>query len=230
MFSIKRILFVFGLLAAALATTAASADEAHAQGLFGVGEMTAGERGAGGFGLSAHFELGMMVEQTALGNWLGIELATELGYDKYADGEFLFDASVGFPITLGQIGNGGPGTTLFAFALGAGMSVQHVYGYVRGRILTQLSPSAYIELMGRWTPSEASNTWDEDAIGLDIFHVRASVFFAASDDLDLQIFAEWAPADITREGVEDPANIDQFPEGVSRDYQNIIRVGFGFVF
>ncbi|TNF30168.1 MAG: hypothetical protein EP329_14135 [Deltaproteobacteria bacterium] len=232
-------------LGAAL-TTLGGGTEARAQGMFGVGEMAAGASfqlgdrlGGSGFGLSAHFELATMVDQTALGDWLGMEFLAELGYEKYKgvdpyDGEWtmgplLFDLQLGFPFTILHLGDGGPGTTLVSVGLGAGMSAQHVYGYARARILTALSDDAFLEVMGRWTPSEASAD-GTDRTGLDVYQLRISAYFAVDDELKLQVFGEWAPADRTRVGEEDPTQLAQAPPEVTTPFQDVVRIGFGFVF
>lgn len=234
------------LSAAVAALALVGTPQAHAQGLFGIGEMVVGgslqfgERlGGGGFGLSAHFEYAAMGDQTALGNWMGFEFVSELGYEKYKGqdpyggdwtmGPLLFDLALGFPLTLVTIGDGGTGTTIVSFALGAGLSAQHVYGYVRGRILTALSETAYLELMGRWTPSEASAD-GTDKTGLDLFQLRGSAYFEVDPDLKLQVFAEWTPADRARVGAEDPANLSAFPRETETSFQDVVRVGVGVVF
>ncbi len=223
-----------------------AANKSHAQGLFGIGEMSAGgsvmfgdRNGGGGFGINAHFEYAAMAEETALGGYLGLEFLTELGYEQYGgtdpyggewtQGPLIFDMGVGFPVTLFKLGSGGTGTTLFTVGLGAGMSVQHAYGYVRARILTRLGTSSFLELMGRWTPSEASSDWTEDT-GLDVYQARVSFNFKASETLAMQLFGEWQPADRTREARGDPINVAKWPGETTRAFQSILRVGLGFIF
>lgn len=233
------------VLLGALALGGAS-NRSHAQGLFGLGEMSAGgsvmfgdRNGGGGGGINAHFEYAAMAEETALGGYLGLEFLTELGYESYAgvdpyggewtQGPLIFDLAVGFPVTLFKLGSGGTGTTLFTVGLGAGMSVQHAYGYVRARILMRLGGSAFLELMGRWTPSEASSDWTEDT-GLDVYQARLSLNFKASDTLAMQLFGEWQPADRTREAKGDPDNVAKWPGETTKAFQSILRVGVGFIF
>ena len=220
--------------------------DAHAQGMFGVGDMTFGgsfafgdRLGGGGFGLSAHFELATMVDETAIGNWLGFEFISEVGYEKYKGkdpykgdwtmGPLVFDLELGFPFTILHIGEGGPGTTLVSLGLGAGMSAQHIFGYVRARILMAIADDAYVEVMGRWTPAEASAD-GTDHTGLAIYQLRLSSYFALDEDLNLQLFAEWTPAERTRVGDEDPSNIAHAPPETTTDFQNVVRIGVGVVF
>ncbi len=221
-----------GALSAPMAS--ARADEG---GLFGIGGMAAGvsgmfgdRLGGGGYGLSAHFELGLPVSPTALGNSLGFELATELGYESYAASELIFDVGLGFPITLLQLGEGGFGSTLLTFALGAGLNVQHAYGYVRGRLLFSVTSDLHLEAMGRWTPQEASTAWVDGEAGLDALQLRGSVFHRLDEDMGLQIFAEWSPADIAYATAEDPDNLARFPEPEVSVYQDVFRIGLGLVF
>jgi len=219
---------------------------AEAQRLFGVGEMTLGgslqlgdRLGAAGFGLSAHFEYATMGDQTALGNWMGFEFVSELGYEKYKGddpyggdwtmGPLILDMALGFPVTLVTLGDGGTGTTVVSFALGAGLSAQHVYGYARLRLLMALSETMYVEVMGRWTPPEASAD-GTDKTGLDVYQLRGSLYFAVDEDLNLQLFAEWIPADRVRVGAEDPAHIGSFPKATVTAFQDILRIGAGVVF
>ncbi|PKN56538.1 MAG: hypothetical protein CVU56_15665 [Deltaproteobacteria bacterium HGW-Deltaproteobacteria-14] len=232
--------------AAMAAVGLGGARDAHAQGMFGVGEMTAGgsvgfgdRLGGGGFGLSAHFELAMMVDETAIGNWLGFEFISELGYEKYKGkdpykgewtmGPLILDLQLGFPFTILHIGDGGPGTTLVSLGLGAGLSAQHMYGYLRARILTAITETAYLELMGRWTPAEASAD-GTDHTGLAVYQLRLSTYFALNEDLNLQVFAEWTPVDRTRVGDEDPTNIAHAPPETTTNFQNVVRIGVGVVF
>ena len=234
----------FLLLALAIPLFASS--DTRAQGLFGAGEMSAGasflygERlGGSGGGFTAHFEWASMFEETALGGYMGAEFLTFLGYESYSgkdpyggestQGPLIFDMQVGFPVTLFKIGGGSPGTTLFTVGLGAGMSVQHAYGYLRARLLTQLGEKTYIELMGRWTPSEASNDWTEKT-GLDIYEARVSLVTPVSDDITLQIFAEWSTGDRARLGKEDPMRPADEPPEVTTVFQSVWRAGVGFVF
>ena len=233
-------------LAGALLATLGAAHDARAQGLFGIGEMTVGgsftygdRLGASGFGLSAHFEYAAMVDQTEIGDWLGFEFISELGYEHYSGkdpykggwtmGPLVMDFELGFPFTILHLGNGGPGTTVVSIGLGAGLSAQHMFGYARGRILMTLSDAAYLEVMGRWTPSAASADGTKRT-GLDLYQLRLSSYFAVDEDLKLQVFAEWTPAQRTRVGDEDPANIAKAPPEVTTEFQNVVRVGVGVVF
>jgi|GEM_PF-3018475 len=244
----KTMRAIAAVVALCAAVTVLAGDrEARAQGMFGVGEMTAGgsfmfgdRLDAGGFGLSAHFEVATMMDQTAIGNWLGFEFIGELGYEKYKGddpyggdwtmGPLIFDLELGFPFTILHIGDGGPGTTLVSLGLGAGLNTQHVFGYLRARILVAISHDAFIEVMGRWTPAEASDDGTDDPTGLDIYQLRVSAYFAVSEDLNLQVFGEWDPADRTRVGPEDPSNLAKAPPELTTDFQNVIRFGVGVVF
>lgn len=219
---------------------------AHAQGLLGAGSMSVGgsllggERlDGGGFGFTAHFEYASMFEETVLGGYMGAEFLVFLGYEKYSgldphggsatQGPLLFDMQVGFPVTLFKVGGGGAGTTLLTLGLGAGFGVQHAYGYVRARVLTALSDKTFIELMGRWTPDEASNDWT-DKTGLDLWEARASIVTPVSEDITLQLFAEWSTGDRTRIGDEDPLHPAQTPPEATTPFQSVWRAGVGFVF
>ncbi len=233
-------------LTTALTAVALTSDDAHAQGLLGAGEMSAGASvlvgdrlDGGGFGFTGHFEYAGMFEETALGGYMGFEFLTLLGYESYNGvdpyggentmGPLLFDLAVGFPVTLFKLGNGGSGTTLLTIGIGAGMSAQHAYGYVRSRILTKLGAETYIELMGRWTPSEASNDWTEKT-GLDVYEARVSFITPVSEDLTLQFFGEWSAADRTRTGTGDPTKPAIEPPEVTTNFQSIWRFGAGFIF
>lgn len=203
----------------------------------GVGGMAAGlsgmlgdRMGGTGGGASAHFELVIPTSPTALGHLLGLELQTEIGYESYAVGELVFDLGIGFPMTLLHLGEGGVGTTIVSMALGAGLNVQHAYGYVRGRVLTKLSDDLYVELMGRWTPQEASTAWVDDGAGLEAYAARASVYLALDDEMGLQVFGEWSPADIASARPEDPENIAKFPGAEVDPYQSVMRLGVGLMF
>lgn len=229
-----------------LAGLVANPGEGRAQGLFGAGEMSAGasflmgERlGGSGGGFTAHFEYAGMFEETALGGYMGAEFLTFIGYESYDGvdphggdntlGPLIFDMQIGFPVTLFKVGGGGPGTTLFTVGLGAGFGAQHAYGYLRSRILTQLGTDTYLELMGRWTPSEASNDWT-DRTGLDIYEARVSVVTPVSEDITLQIFVEWSTGDRARTAKEDPMKPAEEPAEVATSFQSVWRAGVGFVF
>lgn len=232
-------------LAACLVLTAAAPDSRADAPFFGIADMLAGgsfltgdRLGGGGFGVVGHFELGYYFNETSIGNWMGFELVTELGYESFSGedphggeatlGPLLFDAAVGFPITLLRIGSGDIGTTTWSMALGGGFSVQHVYGYVRTRIQTRLADRAYLDLMFRWTPSEASNDWTDDT-GLDIYQFRASVFVGIGD-MDMQFFGEFVPGERSRLGPEDPANLAKSRPEVTTDFQSVWRFGVGWLF
>lgn len=149
---------------------------------------------------------------------------------EYTQGPLVFDVGVGFPVTLLKLGDGGPGSTLLSFAIGAGMSVQHAYGYLRARLLFTLGPATFIELMGRWTPSEASNDWT-DKTGLDVYQARTSFYFDASEDFDLRIFVDWTPADRTRIGrATDATALASWPPETTTTFQNVVQAGVHFVF
>lgn len=234
------------LIALAILVPVSSPGAASAQDLLGAGSMSAGasflfgERlGGGGGGFTAHFEVASMFEETALGGYMGAEFLALLGYESYdgkdpygggnTQGPLIFDMQVGFPVTLFRIGGGNPGTTLFTVGLGAGMGAQHAYGYLRSRILTKLGENTYLELMGRWTPSEASSDWT-DKTGLDIYEARVSIVTPVSEDITLQFFAEWSTGDRTRVGKEDPMKPAEEPPETTTSFQSIWRAGAGFVF
>ena len=239
---------LLGLFVALLALAAQGLGErgARAQGLLGVGEMSVGgsamfgsRLGGGGFGLAAHFEVGMLVDETALGHWMGFEFATDIGYEQFdgedpnggewTQGPLVFDMSVGFPITLLKLGSGGTMTTLFTFSLGGGFSVQHAYGYARLRVLMLLTQEAYLEVRGTWTPSEASNDWTKKT-GLDVYALRASVFADLGDDTKLEFFGEWTSAERARDGAEDETDLTKWPVEAVEDFENVVRIGVGYVF
>jgi len=243
---ISKIVLIVLTLTLTTAITLGPPNDARAQGLLGAGEMTAGASflfgdrlQGGGFGFTAHFEYAAMFEETALGGYMGIEFLSLLGYESYdaidphgggnTMGPLLFDLALGFPVTLFKIGNGGAGTTLFTIGIGAGMSAQHAYGYVRSRLLTKFSTSTYLELMGRWTPSEASNDWTEKT-GLDVYEARVSFITPVSEDFTLHFFGEWSAADRTRIEQGDPTRPAIEPPEVTTNFQSIWRVGVGFVF
>jgi len=239
----SKIVLILALTTAAL--TLAPTD-ARAQGLLGAGEMSAGASllfgdrlEGGGFGFTAHFEYAAMFEETALGGYMGLEFLSMLGYESYDGvdpygggntmGPLIFDLAVGFPVTLFKLGDGGTGTTLLTLGIGAGLSAQHAYGYVRSRLLTKLSASSYIELMGRWTPSEASNDWTKKT-GLDVYEARISFITPVSEEFTLHLFGEWSAADRTRIGRGDPTQPAIEPPEVTTTFQSIWRFGVGFVF
>jgi hypothetical protein len=242
----SKIVLIAALFTALTTTVALTSDDARAQGLLGAGEMSAGASvlvgdrlEGGGFGFTAHFEYAAMFEETALGGYMGMEFLTFLGYEAYDGtdphggentmGPLIFDLALGFPVTLFKLGNGGPGTTLLSIGIGAGMSAQHTYGYVRSRILTKLGAETYIELMGRWTPSEASNDWTEKT-GLDVYEARVSFITPVSEDITLHFFGEWSAADRTRIGRGDPTQPAIEPPEVTTNFQSIWRFGAGFIF
>jgi len=237
--------FVLALMGLALTVVALDASRARAQGLLGLGEMAVGgslhfgERlEGGGFGLTANFEYAAMFEETALGGYIGAEFLATLGYESFAgedpyggsmtQGPLAFDLQVGFPVTLFKIGSGAPGTTLFTVGLGCGMGVQHAYGYVRSRILTALGPKTFVELMGRWTPSEASSDWT-DRTGLDLYEARLSIITPVGD-LNLQFFGEWSTGERARVGPEDEAQWSRPPRETVTSFQSLWRFGVGFIF
>jgi hypothetical protein len=237
--------FVMTSLGIVLLALGLDTSRARAQGLLGLGEMAVGgsvhfgERlDGGGFGLAANFEYASMFEETALGGYIGAEFLASLGYESFGgedpyggsmtQGPLVFDLQVGFPVTLFKIGSGAPGTTLFTVGLGCGMGVQHAYGYVRSRILTAVGPKTYVELMGRWTPSEASSDWTERT-GLDLYEARVSVITPIGD-LNLQFFGEWSTGDRARVGPEDQVHWSRAPSETVTSFQSIWRVGVGFIF
>jgi len=235
------------ILALSAGVALASAPAARAEGFLGNSDMSVGgsllygERlGGGGFGFVAQLEIATAFERTALGNWMGIEFFMDLGYESY-DGEdpyggsntmgpLIFDMAVGFPLTILKLGDGGPGSTLVSIALGAGFGAQHAYGYLRGRILMTMGESSFLEVMGRWTPSEASNDWT-DKTGLDVYQLRLSYMFDASEDFDLRIFVDWTPADRTRIGRRtDPNAFAEWPPETTTAFQSVFSAGVGFMF
>jgi hypothetical protein len=229
-------------LALLLALTASSAP-AHAEEGPGNADagfsIVSGDRlGGGGFGIIGHLEYLDMFLPTALGGAMGAEILMTLGYEKFAGedphgGEFTqgpmnFDVALGFPVKLFTLGSGGPGTTSLVVGLGAGMGMQHAYGYVRSRILTALGDGRFVELMGRWTPAEASNDWT-DQTGLSLYEARISVLTAIGD-IDMKFFGEWSTGTRTRIGAGDPENPATPPPETTTDFQSIWRLGVGFVF
>ncbi len=203
----------------------------------GVSVVLGDRLGGSGFGIIGHLEFVGMSDATALGGAMGGEILMTLGYEQFAGkdphgGDFTqgpvnFDIALGFPVKLFTIGSG-TGATSLVLGLGAGVGMQHSYGYVRSRILTVLGDDRFLELMGRWTPAEASNDWTEDT-GLSLYEARVSLIWPIND-VDLKFFGEYSTGTRTRIGKADPETPAEWPPEITTDFQSTWRFGVGFVF
>jgi len=193
--------------------------------------------GGSGFGIIGHLEFSKMFQKTALGGAMGAEILMTLGYEQFAgkdphggkltQGPVNFDLAFGFPVKLFTLGSG-TGATSLVLGIGAGLGMQHSYGYVRSRILTVLGDNRFLELMGRWTPSEASNDWTDNT-GLSLYEGRVSLLWPIND-VDLKFFGEYSTGTRTRIGKADPTTPSEWPPEVTTDFQSTWRFGVGFTF
>lgn len=192
-----------------------------------------GERGGrSGLGVYGYAE-GMIDDLvTQLDHRAGLEGSIELGWAKYADpsdnfafgaqGPLHFDMAFGFPLSLVEFGRGSPWGVRLQVSPGAGVSIQHVYAYLRGRFTLRLAGDYGLDVSYKWTPSRASYAW-ADRTGLSAGTLRATVH-AAIAPVSLLFFAELAQAktEVMTQGPLHPVERAR--------YQNIVRLGAGWVF
>lgn len=210
-------------------------------GVFGTGDRN----GFDGSSFAGRLDLAAFAKETLYGNRAGYEMSLELGYERYGEesetgstdltqGPLIFDLSVGFPLTLLELGDGGPGSIRLSVAPGFGMSVQEAYGYLRGRLATVILPETLtVDVSARYTPIDASHAWAEDT-GLGTWSLQFAAQWTYDEDLAFAAFVELLDADLGVPGQGEPAvdglgGASPFVPFERRAFQSLVRIGAGVV-
>ena len=188
--------------------------------------------------------------QTPMNNRGGMEGGMELGYDGFdrdtsalMEG-FLWDFWLGFPVTLFEKRDDGETLLTSAIAPGIGLSSQHAYVYIKGKIAARIVPKVAMELSYQWTPYTGSVIWGNQFgkhAGIALAMLRYTTFFSVSDDVSLMAYLDWRQSNVDdpRGGSGDAA-LQNFSGGIYESsaflpitrtrWDNNFRVGFGVAF
>ena len=183
--------------------------------------------------------------RTPMHNRGGIEGGVELGYDGYdpASLGFLWDLWLGFPITLFELsGDDGPLFTT-ALAPGVGVSNQHAYAYIKGKVAARIVPRVAMELAYQWTPYTASITWENGVgnhAGFAMAMLRYATYFSLNDDLSLMAYFDWRQSNLDDPNPGTDKALQEFSSGmyssgafspiVRTRWDNNFRIGIGLAF
>ncbi len=185
---------------------------------------------------------------TPMNNRGGLEGGVELGYDGLDHNDaaatqgFLWDLWLGFPVTLFEKQSDDEMLFTSAIAPGMGISSQHAYVYIKGKVAARIVPKVSMELDYQWTPYMGSASWDTNSAhaGLSLATLRYATYFAVGDEVSLMAYFDWRQSNLeTPTPGADPA-LQQFSGGVYNSgsfspivrarWDNNFRIGFGVAF
>ncbi len=188
---------------------------------------------------------------TPLNNRGGIEGGMELGYDGFKDTNrdaalsgFLWDFWMGFPITLVEKEEGHEMLFTSSLAPGMGLSGQHAYVYIKGKIAAKIVPKVAMELNYQWTPYTGSVIWGTDTgphSGFAMGFLRYATYYALNEDISLMVYFDWRQSNIDdprtttadqalQQFTSEPYSSSAFLPITRTRWDNNYRIGFGVAF
>ena len=215
-------------------------------GAFGFGQRF----GESGKAFSLRAEGAGYFMRTPMNNRGGIEGGMELGYDGMPDHDppavltgFLWDLWLGFPITVFETGGEKGPTFSAAIAPGMGMSWQHAYVYIKGKVAARVAEKIVVEVNYQWTPYMGSYpflTGTSAYAGISMATLRAAVHFNLNDDMTLFTYFDWKQSNLEEPQSSSNAALQAFAGApyASHSFQplqrtpedNNFRLGVGLAF
>ncbi len=211
-------------------------------GTFGTGDRW----GQDGNQFMVSFDGGMFGKSSPLGNLAGIEFLCMMGYDgvPYKDSDqllgelgFLFDMSVGFPVTLFHWFRGGSPQLLIGFAPGFGVSMVSAYTYLTGKAVLRVAPTVVMEGQWTWWPGVASSPLGSTNDSVNAAMLRATAYFQRGRQGAFMAYVELYEGQREREtGTGGNASKvlfggkDPFGSTLRSSYEDILRFGVGYAF
>jgi len=192
------------------------------------------------------FEGATFGKVSPLGNLAGLEFGAAMGYDGVpyrasdqvlGDLGFLFDMSVGFPVTLVNLLSGGKSRLMLGVSPGFGISMVSAYTYLKAKALFRLSNQIVLEGQWTWWPGAASHPVGETNNSVNAAALRGTAYFKLSRSTALLGYLELYQGQ-REEELDTGGNsskvlfggVDPFGSTKRYAYEDFLRFGVGYAF